>query len=67
MIVLPYQRPTYPNTRDVFEDGVWLQQCITCGKEGGDCDHSMPEESEDELFDTFYYYDTQIESEWEAA
>jgi hypothetical protein len=40
-IVLPVQQPAWPNTHDVNYDGVWVQECITCRKEGGDCEHTM--------------------------
>lgn len=40
-ITLPTQQENYPNTNDIFIDGVWIQACITCGKEGGDCEHTM--------------------------
>jgi hypothetical protein len=43
-ITLPRQQPTYPNSRDVQQDGVWLQECLTCGKESGDCSHTVLEE-----------------------
>lgn len=41
MISLPVQKRTYPNTNDICIDGVWLQACITCGREGGDCEHTV--------------------------
>lgn len=46
-IKFPRQHPFYVNSRDVLVDGEWIEECVVCGCEAGDCEHTVEDNDGD--------------------
>lgn len=42
-IKLPKQYGSNPNSHSVLTEWGWIEECVICGKESGDCDHTICE------------------------